>query len=41
MQIETQGLKNKVSKIQGLEEYLTLNFLTNSVKCHVSATSNQ
>jgi hypothetical protein len=24
MQIETQGLKNKVSKIQGLEEYLTL-----------------
>jgi hypothetical protein len=25
MQIETQELKNKVSKIQGLEEYLTLN----------------
>jgi hypothetical protein len=24
MQIETQGLKNKVSKIQGLEKYLTL-----------------
>lgn len=24
MQIEIQGLKNKVSKTQGLEEYLTL-----------------
>jgi len=26
MQIETQELKNKVSKTQGLEEYLTLYF---------------
>jgi hypothetical protein len=27
MQIETHGLKNKVFKIQGLEEYLTLNLI--------------
>jgi hypothetical protein len=30
MQIETQGLKNKVFKIKGLEEYLTLNNIISS-----------
>jgi len=32
IQIETQGLKNKVSKTQGLEEYLTLIILIISNK---------
>jgi len=30
MQIETQELKNKVFKIKGLEEYLTLNNIISS-----------
>jgi hypothetical protein len=34
-QIEIQGLKNKVSKTQGLEEYLTLNFTTISLQIDV------
>jgi hypothetical protein len=35
MQIETQGIKNKVLKTQELEEYLTLNFTTISLQIDV------
>jgi hypothetical protein len=33
MQIETQGVKNKVSKTQGPEEYLTLFFFLEYLLC--------